>query len=157
MSETPTSHPAPTPPTSTEEKTSVTSKILVGIGLCVLSVMATLAYGYVYQGRRKSAETTLVADACQIASSAQQYFLTSGKTAFTFSYDPATGALSGDITPWLTTISKGHVLSDLPIEKDREEAFSLSHPGAFGGEKVWFSDEAKTKAKIYPGLFQTPE
>jgi hypothetical protein len=86
----------------------------------------------------------MVSDGRGIGSAAQQYFMTTGKTQVTFSVDPVTGKDIGDLERWLGRNLKYYVIEDLPIESGASHAFSMRCPGAFGGEKVWFSDEGKT-------------
>lgn len=118
---------------------------LMGAGSVVttgfLAAMAIPAFNRV---RKQSRQTTLVQDGRMLGTSAQQFFLTSGRETVSFDYDPATGRIKGELTPWITTIGKGYTIHDNTIESGREDAFSLSIPGAFGGEPVIFTDEGKT-------------
>ncbi len=100
-------------------------------------------FKYFKRVRGQARETTLVGEARQIGSSAQQYFLTTGQTAVTFGYNPTTGALSGDITPWLVCTGRGYTFDHLPIESGASQAFTMQHAGAFNNEPVWFTDEGK--------------
>jgi hypothetical protein len=109
----------------------------------LLPAMAISAFDRV---RKQSRQTTLVQDGRILGNSAQRFFLSTGKNKVTFNYDPATGQIKGDLSPWGTTISKGYTVHDNIIESGKEDAFSLSIPGAFDGEPVIFSDEGRTTA-----------
>ncbi len=112
---------------------------VVAVGL--VSAMAIPAFTRV---RNESLRVTVINDGRQIGSAAQQYFLTTGKEVASFEYDPVTGKIKGDLAPWLGTIGKGYTVHDNIIESGNTEAFSFSHPDAFGGKPVVFTDEGKT-------------
>ncbi len=112
--------------------------VVVIIGL--LAAMAIPAFNRV---RREARETTMVNDARQLGSAAQQYFLTSGKTAVTITYASTTGVISADLAPWVNKIGTGYTLPDSTIESGSTASFSLQIGGAFDGTACTFSDEGK--------------
>ncbi len=120
------------------------SGIALGLGLICGSVYVAMAIPAFNRVRQQSRQIMLINDARQIGAASQQYFLSTGEKTVTFTYNPATGEVSGALSPWLTRIGKGYSITRLPIELENPSAFSISYPDAFKGLPVDFNDEGKT-------------
>lgn len=86
----------------------------------------------------------MLSDGRVIASAAQHYFMTTGKTQVQIIYDSATGIVTGDLTPWLQSVTKNYNFGDDRVDSGASDSFSFSLPNAFGGVQVFFSEEGKT-------------
>jgi len=117
------------------------------IAAVVLSVLAIALVAAVLKAQpgpnQRRAEAALISDGRMLGNAAQQYFLTTGKTVAHVGYDPASGAISGDLTPWLSHIQKQLKVSEMPIESFEMNAFSLAKPEEFREATVWFTDEGR--------------
>ena len=124
-------------------------KHLVTIGIVLVAAVALSAFGY-YQWiypkvrSRNAWNSRIVHEGRLIGNAAQQYFLTTGKYQATFGYNPTTGEITGDLTPWIKLIENRYSIPDTTIESGASIAFSIQRSGAFNGQTVTFSDEGKT-------------
>ncbi|BET69689.1 hypothetical protein ASA1KI_46070 [Opitutales bacterium ASA1] len=112
--------------------------VVVIIGL--LAAMAIPAFNKV---RSSSIEKTVVNDARQIGSAAQQYMMENGLTQVSFGVTAGTGAITGPLSEYVKQISKSITVSDGNIEGTATGQFSMSAPGAFGSAAVNFDPEGK--------------
>jgi type IV pilus assembly protein PilA len=113
--------------------------VVVIIGL--LAAMALPAFNKV---RSSSIEKTVVNDARQIGSAAQQYMMENGLTQVSFGVGTG-GAVTGPLSEYVKQISKSITVSDGTIEGTAAGEFSMSAPGAFGSAAVAFDPEGKKK------------
>ena len=123
---------------------------VVGIPFVILLILAILIHFFLPHKRIRSTLSHLW-EGRLIGNATQQFFLTTGKTTASFTYNPKTGVITGDIEPWVTSIGKNLKIENLPIESGNMKAFSITYPKYYKGysvpflqgPKVWFSDEGK--------------
>ncbi|HQL21970.1 MAG TPA: DUF4190 domain-containing protein [Opitutaceae bacterium] len=92
----------------------------------VVGLVAAVAFPAFNKVRVSSISKTMDNDARQIAGAAQQYFMEYGVESVEFSYDPATGEVSGPLAVYVKQIGKGYMI--VPEELTLEGTFELAHP-----------------------------
>lgn len=120
------------------------SVIALGFGFVTLGLVASMSIPAFNAVREQSRQVALFNDARILGNAAQQYFLTTGKESVSFTYNPGTGMVSGDLSVWVNQIGKGYTVHDNTIEVGEQDAFSLSLPHAFGGEPIYFDSKGRS-------------
>ena len=77
------------------------------IVVVIIGLLAAMAIPAFQKVRTNSIGKTIINDARQIGSAAQQYFMEEGVSTVTFAVAPATGALTSPLTEYVSTLSKG--------------------------------------------------
>ena len=113
------------------------------IVVTIIGLLAAFAVPAINRSRRSASAKMMLNDARQIGTAAQQYFMESGASQVTFDYTASTGAISGQLTSWVTQLRKGYTISDPIIEASPPSSFSLQLGGAFGGTAQTFDAEGK--------------
>jgi type II secretory pathway pseudopilin PulG len=102
------------------------------LGIAVVPVgglMAAMAIPAFQKVRTTSITKVMDNDARQLASAAQQYFLENSVTTVAFSYDSATGAVSGPLATYVPQIAKGY--TTVPQQITAEGTFELARTSPY--------------------------
>lgn len=114
------------------------------IVVVIIGLLAAMAIPAFQKVRENSVGKAMENDARQIASAAQQYFLENGGvTTIPFSVTTATGAVGGDLSTFVRSISKGTKADSTALALDTD--FSLSNPQFKAGAVQVFNAEGKKK------------
>jgi type IV pilus assembly protein PilA len=113
------------------------------IVVVIIGLLAAMAMPAIARNRRSAYAKIMLNDARQIGTAAQQYFIVTGQTQVTFSYNPATGSIGGDLTDWVQQLRKGYTIADNQIEATATAAFSLQLTGAYQDVTQTFDAEGK--------------
>ena len=113
------------------------------IVVVIIGLLAAMAIPAFQKVRRSSLAKTVLNDARQIGSAAQQFMMENGATQVTFSYTATTGNLGGPLTEWVKQISKNYTITDTTIDATGTDGFDLSLAGAFGNNAQSFDAEGK--------------
>ena len=111
------------------------------IVVVIIGLLAAMAIPAFQKVRENSVGKAMENDARQIASAAQQYFLENGGiTTIEFSVTSATGVVTGPLSNFVKTISKGSSSATaLALDAD----FTMSNPQYKTGSTVTFNAEGK--------------
>ncbi len=115
------------------------------IVVVIIGLLAAMAIPAFQKVRDNSVGKAMENDARQIAAAAQQYFLENGGiTSITFSVDSTSGLVTGPLSSFVKSISKGSSSgSALSLDED----FTMSNPQYRGGTSaaltVTFNAEGK--------------
>ena len=113
------------------------------IVVVIIGLLAAMAIPAFQKVRSSSLAKTVVNDARQVGSAAQQYMMENGVTSVSFTYTASTGSVGGVLTSWVKQISRNYTVADSTIEATNSAAFSLQLPGAYGGTAQTFDAEGK--------------
>ena len=115
------------------------------IVVVIIGLLAAMAIPAFQQVRKSSIEKTVLNDARQIGSAAQQYMMEYGVTTFGLDVNTTTGALEATcvLYPWLKQISKGTSTASSSKNGNTTDAIVLTKTGAFNGSAAYFNDEGK--------------
>ena len=101
------------------------------IVVVIIGLLAAMAIPAFQKVRTNSIGKTIVNDGRQIGSAAQQYFMEEGASSVDIGVTPATGAVTGPLTDYVTDISSKLSLTDSPITTAEGGAegssFTLTH------------------------------
>lgn len=112
------------------------------IVVVIIGLLAAMAIPAFQKVRSSSLEKTVLNDARQIGSAAQQYFLENGANAVTFSI--SNGAVSGPLTDYVKTVSKNVSFVGSPAGQiSSSDTFTLQLKGAFADLPKQFDSEGK--------------
>jgi type IV pilus assembly protein PilA len=115
------------------------------IVVVIIGLLAAMAIPAFQKVRDNSVGKAMENDARQLAAAAQQYFLENGGvTTIQFSVDPATGLVTGPLSNFVKSISKGTTAaSAFSLDTD----FTMTNPQYKGGTSaqltVTFNSEGK--------------
>ena len=101
------------------------------MGVAVVPIgglMAAMAIPAFQKVREQSLNKMMDNDARQIAAAAQQHFLETEATSVEFSYNPATGEVSGPLATYVGRIGRGYTV--VPTTLTKEGGYELAHPKA---------------------------
>ena len=129
-------------------------RIATIIGIFIAVTLMALAARNLKSPEQKRAEAALLIDGRLLGNAAQQYLFVYGKSVVDVGYDPVTGSLTGDLTPWITSIHKDLKVGDMPIELEEAHAFTLAKPNEFGNITVSFTDEGKVTPSLPKRLYE---
>ena len=113
------------------------------IVVVIIGLLAAMAIPAFQKVRSSSLEKTMLNDARQLGSAAQQYLMEYGATQVEFTYTATTGQITGPLEPWLKQISKNYGTTGDTIEADSTQAFTLQLNGAYGDAAQDFDSEGK--------------
>ncbi len=99
------------------------TSIVPGMGM-----MAAMAIPAFHKVREQSLSKMMDNDARQIAAAAQQHFLETETTCVEFSYNAATGEVSGPLATYVGRIGRGYTV--VPTTLTKEGGYELAHPKA---------------------------
>jgi type IV pilus assembly protein PilA len=103
------------------------------IVVVIIGLLAAMAIPAFQKVRTNAVGKTVINDARQIGSGAQQFFLENAASTVTVGITPATGAVTGPLSDYVSNVSKGLTLSGSPITTAAAEsgaagvAFIISH------------------------------
>jgi type IV pilus assembly protein PilA len=100
------------------------------IVVVIIGLLAAMAIPAFQKVRTNSIGKTIINDARQIGSAAQQYFMEEGVSSVTLSVAPATGIISSPLTEYVADISTKLTLADSPIttaEGGTNTSFTIQH------------------------------
>ena len=99
------------------------------IVVVIIGLLAAMAIPAFQKVRRNSVGSARDNDARQMAAGAQQYYLEHGTTHVLYSYDSATGAVTGPLSDYVKVLSKKYTMA--PVGSLAvDSTFSISHPVA---------------------------
>ena len=113
------------------------------IVVVIIGLLAAMAIPAFQKVRTSSLEKTVLNDARQIGSAAQQYMMENGLTEVAITVNTTTGEVGGVLTEYVKQVSRNLTLTGSPIEATETAAFSLALPGAFSSAAVSFDAEGK--------------
>lgn len=100
------------------------------IVVVIIGLLAAMAIPAFQKVRASSLQKTVLNDARQIGSAAQQYMMEYGTTYADITV--ANGVVQGHLSNWVKQISKNTTLGGSPITSTATSAFTLKLNGAFG-------------------------
>ena len=107
------------------------------IVVVIIGLLAAMAIPAFQKVRRNSIKSTIINDARQMASGAQQYYMENNCTTIGFGYVSASGAVSGNLAQYVKTLGKRYTLSS-DTELQMDSSFTITQPiagtGQFDGE-----------------------
>lgn len=121
--------------------------IEIMVAVVIIALLASMAIPSLGRIRRHSQQTAMLNDGRAIGTAAQQYFMTTGKNSVEVVYDSVTGVVSGDLSPWLTGLTRNYTFVDNVVNSGSTNSFSFLLPNAFSGAPVVFTDEGRTTYK----------
>lgn len=115
------------------------------IVVVIIGILAAIAIPARQGAFQKSRRTTMLNDARQIGSAAQQYMAENHTTSVNFKFAPSSGIAEAPLSNYVARIGEGYASGDITITTDG--TFSLQHPYVRGGvdgngnlgEPVYFS------------------
>lgn len=121
------------------------------IVVVIIGLLAAMAIPAFQKVRTNSIEKTIVNDGRQIGSAAQQYFMEEGLSTVTVGFTAGTGAVTGPLSAYVTSISpKITAIDGSPITTAEGgvagASYSLSH--ALG--TITFNNEGKPSTNNFP-------
>ncbi len=96
------------------------------IVVVIIGLLAAMAIPAFQKVRENSIKSRMDNDARQIASAAQQYFLEANSESVGVTYVEGTGAITGDLQAYVSTIGRGY--DPFPTELDVDTDFIIGHP-----------------------------
>lgn len=112
------------------------------IVVVIIGLLAAMAIPAFQKVRSSSLEKTVLNDARQLGSAAQQYFLENGENAVTVTI-ATTGAVEGPLTDYVKTVSKNMTFTGTSGGITSAGTFSLALKGAFNDAAKKFDSEGK--------------
>ncbi len=114
------------------------------IVVVIIGLLAAMAIPAFQKVRQSSLEKTVLNDARQIGSAAQQYMMENGVTTFTITVNTTTGTVSGILTPWLKQVSAKMTVAGTG-QSNSDTAIILTKAGTFPATAgvANFNDEGK--------------
>lgn len=110
------------------------------IVVVIIGLLAAMAIPAFQKVRENSVKSRMDNDARQIGSAAQQYFLEESTASVTFTYTEDTGAITGDIADYVSTLGRGYGIAagssdpdvadstvTLTIGENDDDQFSVGH------------------------------
>ena len=124
------------------------------IVVVIIGLLAAMAIPAFQKVRTSSLEKTVLNDARQLGSAAQQYFLEKGANEVEVTIDSTNGKVTGPLTDYVKTISKNITFtgSNGTAGTDNIESdgtFALSLNGAFPGNTTAGKQEFDAEGKAY--------
>ena len=114
------------------------------IVVVIIGLLAAMAIPAFQKVRQTSMEKTMLNDARQIGAAVQQYCMENAANTAGMTYTSTTGLVTGELAPWVTTISTGYTTSAVTaIVASATQAFTMTKVGAFGGAGKVFTGEGK--------------
>ena len=112
------------------------------IVVVIIGLLAAMAIPAFQKVRRSSLAKTMINDARQIGSAAQQYMMEYGQTQVTFGYVQTSGAITGVLSEWVKNVGKNYTNTDGTITTGTD-GFDLKLAGAFGNVAQSFDSEGR--------------
>ena len=100
-----------------------------GVAVVPIGLMAAMAIPAFQKVRTNAQGKMMDNDARQIANAAQQHFLETNATTVEFSYNPATGAVSGPLATYVRQIAKGYTVVPEQLTAGSDFQLALRNAG----------------------------